>query len=507
MLVDRRLFRTPAFNWDSEGDEGDINEGINEDTDKGINEDIDEGANEGANEGINEGTNKDANENIDEDANEDAKKEARECYRRLQEQWRFDADDEPPVGPEGPEEHGRKLFDDYAESRLYHTMTLFNEHDFSTLAVDPTITITGPDGRPQPYVPFRLGMQSVQMRREHLRPSPLGTPGIVPQRHVNGSSTSISSNGSPMTSRNMPPPPVLPQTRMPSNGIMRPPVTPTVPAIPQQSSPHRSPPAPNGISQESNMLNGDQDIKLSAPVAINAGAQALADDVMQVDGAPQNIAITSPVRPKSQTPSMTPIPNGFTIPSVNNFSSHIANGSTYSHYAGMRNGIMTKSALAATLAGQDGVNSAHLRQASSYMPHGVNYASQLQAARQMQYAALQQQQQRQQITLTDGAVDAGLAAQLSPPINGVPQRAPSANGNRSVNLSRGLSSPALAQAMVAGQGRASPSATHIGRMTPHPPHSPSNLLSPGQQHGSPPRPMPSPSLQARQIVGSSGVGY
>jgi enhancer of polycomb-like protein len=170
-----------------------------------------------------------------------------------------------------------------------------------------------------------------------------------------------------------------------------------VPAIPQQSSPHRSPSAPNGIAHESNVPNGDTDVKLSVPVAINVGAQAQADDAMQIDSQPQNIAITSPVRPKSQTPSMTAIPNGFTIPSVNNFSSHIAaNGSAYSHYAGMRNGIMAKSALAATLAGQDGGNGGHLRQTPSYMPHGVNYASQLQAARQMQYAALQQRQQTRQ---------------------------------------------------------------------------------------------------------------
>ncbi|EKM52072.1 uncharacterized protein PHACADRAFT_212666 [Phanerochaete carnosa HHB-10118-sp] len=512
MLVDRRLSRPLAFGWDSEGDDVDASKEAAADVDATDEGPADEDAtDEGPTDEVlvdEDAADEDADGDADEDVNEDAKKEVAEHHRRLLERWRFDADDEPLVGPEGPEEHGRKLFDDYAESRLQHTMTLFNEHDFATLAVDPTITVTGSDGRPQPYIPFRLGLQSMQMRREHLRPSPLGTPGIVPQRHINGSSTSISSNGSAMSHRSMPPPPAVPQTRIPSNGIMRPPVTPTVPAIPQQSSPHRSPSVPNGTSHESSMFNGDQDIKLSVPVAINAGA---ADDAMQVDSQPQSIAITSPVRPKSQTPSMIPIPNGFAIPSVNNFSSNIANGNTYSHYAGMRNGVMTKSALAATLAGQDGVNSAHLRQASSYMPHGVNYSSQLQAARQMQFAALQQQQQqRQQITLTDSALDASLVAQLSPSPGSVPQRAPSANGNRPVNLSRGLTSPALAQAMVAGQGRASPGATHIGRPTSHPPHSPPNLLSPGQQHGSPPRPqppMPSPSLQARQIVGSSGVGY
>ncbi|GJE91699.1 enhancer of polycomb-like domain-containing protein [Phanerochaete sordida] len=465
MMVDRRLSRPPAVEWDSDGEDG------------------------------------------------DAHQDAAERSRRLEEQWRFDADDEPAVGPEGPEEHGRKLFDDYTESRLQHTITLFSEQDYGMFAVDPTLTLTGPDGRPQSYLPYRLGMHHM-VRREHMRPSPLGTPSIVPPRHINGSTTSVSSNGSPLATRSMPPPPAVPQGRTPSNGIMRPPVTPTVPAIPQQGSPHRSPSAPNGINHESGIVNGDQDIKLSVPIAITPGTPIQSEDAMQVDGQPQNIAITSPVRPKSQTPSMTPIPNGFTIPSVTNFSSHIANGAAYAHYPTMRNGIVAKSALVG-LAGQDGANGTHLRQAASYMPHGtgVNYASQLHAARQMQYAALQQQQQqshRQQITLTDSAVDMNLTPQLSPPLTGVPQRAPSANGNRQVNLSRGLSSPALAQAMAAGQGRASPGAAHIGRLTPHPPHSPPNLLSPGQQHGSPPRPqppMPSPSLQARQIVGGSGVGY
>lgn len=295
---------------------------------------------------------------------------------------------------------------------------------------------------------------------------------------------------------------------------MRPPVTPTIPAIPQQGSPPRqSPSAANGVVHDS---TGDQDLRLATPTAVNGGST---DDPMgQIDGQAQAMMISSPVRPKSQTPTMTAIPNGFTIPSVNNYSSHLANGTAYSHHAGMRgNGIM-KSALAATLAGQDGVNGGMvpMRQPASYLAHNVmspsNYNVQLQAARQMQWAAIQQQQQQQQhrppaINIVDGnGVDGTPASQLSPPL--VPPRTPSANGNRPVSLSRGLSSPALAQAMAAGQGRASPGASHIGRMTPHPPHSPNMLAA--QPHGSPPRPqppIPSPSLQARQVVGGSGVGY
>lgn len=68
MLVDRRLSRPPALRWDSDGED------------------------------------------------ESALAESQERDRRLQEQWRFDTDDEPPAGPEGPEEHARQLVDDYAES-------------------------------------------------------------------------------------------------------------------------------------------------------------------------------------------------------------------------------------------------------------------------------------------------------------------------------------------------------------------------------------------------------
>ena len=42
--------------------------------------------------------------------------EDEDTYKRLKEQWAYDADDEPAVGPEGPDEHGRKLIDDYDET-------------------------------------------------------------------------------------------------------------------------------------------------------------------------------------------------------------------------------------------------------------------------------------------------------------------------------------------------------------------------------------------------------
>ena len=39
--------------------------------------------------------------------------------RNIIERWRFDADDVPAFGPEGPEEQNRTLVDDYAEKYCY----------------------------------------------------------------------------------------------------------------------------------------------------------------------------------------------------------------------------------------------------------------------------------------------------------------------------------------------------------------------------------------------------
>lgn len=388
-------------------------------------------------------------------------------------------------------------------------MTLIGDHDINAVMVDPMFYVQGPDGRMQPHIPYRLGLPQYRPRSNQ---SPLPTPGL-PTRHVNGSAASVSSSGSatPVGTRQMPPPNGVPPSRTPSNGILRPPVTPTVPAIPQQTSPQHSPTAPNGVTHD---VNGEQDVKLSAPIANHVNMQVRADEVMQVDGQPVPVML-SPVRAKTQTPSMTPIPNGFTIPSVS-YSSHITPGS-YAHHVGMRGQAM-KSALVSLV--PDGTNGqVPIRQQTySVGTHPAmtnsNYSAQIAAARQIQQYSAQQNAQRPQMALGDSnGLDAALTLQLSPSLNGVPPRTPSAAGNRSVTISRGLPSPALAQAMVAGQGRASPSTPHMGRMTPHPPHSPPNMLSPGlsaaQPHSSPPRPqppMPSPSLQARQIVGSSG-GY
>ena len=90
----------------------------------------------------------------------------------------------------------------------------------------------------------------------------------------------------------------------------------------------------------------------------------------------------------------------------------------------------------------------------------------------------------------------------------LPPRTPSTNEQRQAGLSRGVQSPALAQAIATqGQGRVSPA--NIARLS-HPAH----MLSPGMV-GAQPRQLPphagqvsivSPFFQY-QVVGSSRAGY
>lgn len=48
-----------------------------------------------------------------EDSSEEDPDERRERAWRITERWRYDRDDEPPVGPEGPDEQDRTLVDEY----------------------------------------------------------------------------------------------------------------------------------------------------------------------------------------------------------------------------------------------------------------------------------------------------------------------------------------------------------------------------------------------------------
>ncbi|KAI0341412.1 hypothetical protein BDW22DRAFT_1358947 [Trametopsis cervina] len=430
----------------------------------------------------------------------------------LERRWRYDEDDGPAVGPDGPDEQDRVLIDDHDTRYVLPSLSLLSEEDNAAMLTDPTIPIYKADGQLASYTPFRMPPPQAAPRG-HPGMQRLAPPNLS-LRHV-PPPLSVASSSSSQQQRPMPPPHAVPQPRQSPTGVMRPPSTPTVPALPTHANPPQpSPPIVangNGVYEQS---NADQDMKV--PVAVPVAQPQ--PEVTHAETPPALVPSTSPIRPKSQTPTMTAIPNGFTIPAVNNYPAHMTNGAAYSAVrANGMNQQMLKSAFASLTPGADSalqVNGTHISMrspANPYIGHSIAssqaYSAQLAAARQMQWH-LAAQQRAAAGNIVDGTgVDVGMGGNISPPISGGPPRVPSANGTRAIPLSRGVSSPALAQAMAAGQGRSSPANPHVPRL---PQHSP-NLLSPGlvnnQPQQSPPRPqshMPSPSLQARQIVGSSG---
>lgn len=50
---------------------------------------------------------------VDEPMDVDDEPEESELRKRLEERWKFDANDVPPIGPDGSEEQDRTLVDDY----------------------------------------------------------------------------------------------------------------------------------------------------------------------------------------------------------------------------------------------------------------------------------------------------------------------------------------------------------------------------------------------------------
>ncbi|GLB42746.1 putative enhancer of polycomb-like protein [Lyophyllum shimeji] len=182
---------------------------------------------------------------------------------RIAERWRYDADDVPAVGPEGPEEQGRVLVDDYAPRILSHSMTILGEMDQQNLVTDPSIPVLH-EGHQRTVLPYRLGMTSSHLRRNVPRPPP---PKGFPQLpHAAAPKPPTPSGNVPVSIQQqmmkMPPPSGVPQTRIPSissNGGMRPPTsTPTTQgttSVPQSPAPNTATPAQhpvpttNGISR------------------------------------------------------------------------------------------------------------------------------------------------------------------------------------------------------------------------------------------------------------------
>ena len=87
------------------------------------------------------------------DSNDDRKSNGEQSWRLL-ERWKFDEDDSPAVGPEGPDEQDCVLLDNFDPRLLRHAITLLHEQDQQSLSTDNSPTITGPDGCLWTIIPY-----------------------------------------------------------------------------------------------------------------------------------------------------------------------------------------------------------------------------------------------------------------------------------------------------------------------------------------------------------------
>lgn len=112
--------------------------------------------------------------------------------RRMDERWRFDADDEPVVSAGGSDEQDRTLVDDYDVKYLRHSMRIMADVD-PAIMNDPSI-IVHRDGAREMVVPFRLGIPTAVGPRHPIqtpRPPPISTPIAIQQAPQTAVSNSV----------------------------------------------------------------------------------------------------------------------------------------------------------------------------------------------------------------------------------------------------------------------------------------------------------------------------
>jgi enhancer of polycomb-like protein len=101
------------------------------------------------------------------------------CRGRIRDRWLFDAEDEPSVGPDGPDKKDRVLVDEFHPKYalfgsqdlssltallryLLKGMYLYQEDDHQRLTTDPTIYTPSSEGRL--FAPYRMGIAPVFRR-------------------------------------------------------------------------------------------------------------------------------------------------------------------------------------------------------------------------------------------------------------------------------------------------------------------------------------------------------
>ncbi|KAI0372048.1 hypothetical protein BV20DRAFT_978623 [Pilatotrama ljubarskyi] len=441
----------------------------------------------------------------DEDKNDD-------YLRRLEERFRYDDDDVPAVGPGGPEEQDRKLIDEVQPKHISFTMALFSEQDHRTFVTDPSIHVSTAEGRKVVW-PFQPGqpcllpiMRPPAIHAAQRQPS---VPPIASISNPGATSASIpgSTNGTPISVPTRAS--SLANLRISSAGGVRA----VSGGMPNGASPHSTPPSSaslNGFAeaQAAATDGGEQKPKATSQTSPSSGPS-------QTDTSATSATSPTPVSAKPLTSTaavnVPNVPNGYPMSAVNGYPVMPKGG--YMQPSARHNGLSYQQMQSISALMPDNNMNIALRQPGAYvMPNGA-YQMQMAGARPMQWPVASQRPSH------NGGIDSSNGADGSTSHLGAgsPPRAPSANGARTPQLSRALPINTN-HSLNAAQGRASPAATHIARLTPHSP-SP-HILSPNMAaaqvnvHSSPTRapqpviPTPSPSLQTRQVVGGSGAaGY
>ncbi|XP_006456605.1 hypothetical protein AGABI2DRAFT_195675 [Agaricus bisporus var. bisporus H97] len=442
-----------------------------------------------------------------------------ERQRRLEEQWRFDQDDTPTSGPQGPDEQDRMLVDEYQTKYLRHTMTLLADTDQLALVTDNAIPVVTTDGRQLMFAPFRLGLPPSIQRRDANGKIHSFYPALsqfltqAAPAHAGPPQLSGLSNIAPAIQqqlKKMPPPNSLPQLRISSNGGMRNGVNGL-----QSSIAHTSPPQPVPVPQHSpNSANGvasrpaismpHVDVvktEVHPPSALANGTLVQPTDSTQsTDSAPASV---SPARPKSQTQGVNVSLNAFHVP--NNYA---AAGLTPAAYPQMPNqSLKTAFANLSHLPQTDFAAIQSQLQRMTYVPvlagtpannlqFNANASLKVNAARHMQWAASNSLQRPTSVVNGMDGVNT---------INGV-------NGLNGVQSSPPPPSHVTATPPTTNGSRTAMRISSNG-MSPMPQHTPSPIPHISQSQSPPRLPitptmtMASPSVQQQQTVGGSQIGY
>ncbi|KAF5320088.1 hypothetical protein D9611_010314 [Ephemerocybe angulata] len=236
------------------------------------------------------------------DRQDDEDQEEVDRRKRLEERWRFDADDAPP--PPTAEEDNRVLVDEYDPKYLRHSMTLLQDQDHYNLSVDPALILPTQDGRQQTVIPYRLGMPPMVRQPPQMRPPP---PHILAAQAA--AAASAPPTGVPVSvsvqMKKMPPPTAIPQQmRISSNGGMR--LTPGLQSNGSQQSPPQPVALPPAQHAPINGVNGGGRAAIAMP---HVDMVKPAEPTVQTNGTPTPAATPDVATPTSQdAPTPNPAP-------------------------------------------------------------------------------------------------------------------------------------------------------------------------------------------------------